>query len=94
VTAATLRPIDDHFRDWALWLGSKHLADRDDALAAQLRKIHAHLLGPMGVAAVPVSLGQAIAVYWAVRDTWEKAFRGRVSRAAETTVLPSLVELK
>jgi hypothetical protein len=94
VTAATLRPIDDHFWDWALWLGSKQLAGRDDALAAQLRKMHAHLLAPMGVAAVPVSLGQAIAVYRAVRDTWDTAFRCRIPRAAETTVLPSLVDLK
>jgi hypothetical protein len=26
VSAATLTPIDDHFWDWALWLGSKQLA--------------------------------------------------------------------
>jgi hypothetical protein len=93
VTAATLRPIDVHFWDWALWLGSKQLAGRDDAVAAQLGKMHAHLLRPMGVAAVPVSLGQAIDVYRAARDNREKAFRCRIPRAAETTVLPSLVNL-
>jgi hypothetical protein len=91
VTASTLTPIDAHFWDWALWLGSKQLAGRDDVVAAELGKLHAHLLGPMGVAAVPVSLGQAIAAYRAARDNWEKAFRCRVPRAAETTVLPSLV---
>ena len=93
VTAATLTTIDDHFWDWALWLGSKQLAGRDDVVAAQLGKLHAHLLGPMGVAAVPVSLGQATAAYRAARDNWEKAFRCRIPRAAETTVLPSLVDL-
>src|SRR5258707_14073214 len=75
VTAATLTPIDDHFWDWALWLGSKQLAGRDDVVAAQLGKLHAHLLGPMGVAAVPGRLGQAIAPYRAARDTWEEAIR-------------------
>ena len=81
MTSSTLTPIDAHFWDWALWLGSKQLASRDDVVAAELGKLHAHLLGPLGVAAVPVSLGQAIAVYRAARDKWEKAFRCRVPRA-------------
>lgn len=93
VSASTLTPIDDHFWDWALWLGSKQLAGRDDVVTAELRKLHAHLLGPLGVAAVPGSLGQAVAGYQAARQDQEKVFRRRVSRVAETTVLPSLREL-
>ncbi len=93
VSSLTLTPIDDHFWDWTLWLGSKQLAGRDDVVTAELRKMHAHLLGPMGVAAVPGSLGQAVNEYRAARKEREKEFRCRVSRVAETTVVPSLREL-
>ena len=93
VTAATLAAIDDHFWDWALWLASKQLAGRNDVVTAELGKMHAHLLGPLGVTAVPGSLGQAVAEYRAARESRETEFRHRVSRAAEETVLPSLSEL-
>lgn len=93
VSAATLTPIDDHFWDWALWLGSKQLAGRAGVVTSELSKMHAHLLGPLGVAAVPGSLAQAVAAYRAARADREKALRCRVPRAAETTVLPSLREL-
>ena len=59
-------------------------------MAAELGKLYAHLLAPLGVAAVPRSLGQAVGEYRAARDNWEKVLRRRVSRAAETTVLPRL----
>jgi hypothetical protein len=93
VTASTLPQIDDHFWDWALWLGSKQLAGRDDVVAVELRKLHAHLLAPLGVAAIPGSLGQAVTEYQAARDGREMAFGRRVSRAAETAVLPGLRRL-
>src|SRR5260370_7089819 len=59
VNAATLSAIGDHFWDWALWLASKHLAGRNDVVTAELGKLHAHLLAPPGVAAVPDSLDEA-----------------------------------
>ncbi len=40
VSAATLAAIDDHFWDWALWLGSKQLAGRIDLVTAELGKLH------------------------------------------------------
>lgn len=93
VNAVTLAAIDDHFWDWVLWIGSKQLAGRNDVVTAELGKLHAHLLAPMGVAAVPDSLGEAVAGYTAARDGWEKRLRRRVPRAAETAVLPSLRQL-
>jgi hypothetical protein len=54
--------------------------------------MHAHLLGPLGVAAVPGNLGQAVADYRTARGNRETEFRCRVQRAAEATVLPSLCE--
>jgi hypothetical protein len=56
--------------------------------------MRAHLLGPLGVAAVPGGLAQAGAEYQAAREDREKALRCPVPRAAETTVLPSLGELR
>jgi hypothetical protein len=43
------------------------------------------------VASVPSDLRQAVVEYQAARDNYEKAFHFQVSRAAETTVLPSLI---
>jgi hypothetical protein len=68
VTAETLPQIDDdHFWDWALWPGSKQLTDQHHVVTADLHKLHGHLLGPLGVAAVPGSLDEALAGYRAAR---------------------------
>ena len=93
VNAATLAAIDDHFWDWTLWLVSKHLAGRNGVVTAELGKLHAHLLAPLGVATVPDSFDEAVAVYKAARHGWEKRLRRPVSRNAETAVLPSLRQL-
>jgi hypothetical protein len=89
VNASTLAGIDDHFWDWALWLRSK-LAGRGDIVAGELRKLHEHLLGPMGVTRVPASLGDAVAAYRAAREKCERRLGSYVSRNAENTVLPAL----
>jgi hypothetical protein len=93
VTGQTLQRIDDHFWDWVLWLGSKHLAGRHDVVTSELRKLHRHLLDPMGVTAVPASLDEAVAGYRAARDELERRFRLQIARTAELTVLPSLRRL-
>jgi Nucleotidyltransferase domain len=86
VSAATLRGIDDHFWDWTLWLHSKYAAGRHHVVASELGKLHEHLLGPLGVAATPAGLGQAVTAYRTARDHWERTFGMRVPRAAEHTV--------
>lgn len=86
VNAATLAGIDDHFWDWLLWLRSK-LARQDDLVARELRKLHEHLLGPLGVAHEPASLSEAVAAYRSAREQWERRLRSRVSRDAENTVI-------
>src|SRR5258708_8865986 len=87
VNAATLSAIGDHFWDWALWLASKHLAGRNHVVTAALGKLHAHLLAPLGVAAVPDSLDEAAPGYHAARQGWEQRLRRRGPRTAETTAL-------
>jgi hypothetical protein len=89
VNGSTLAGIDDHFWDWALWLRSK-LARRDDVVAGELRRLHEHLLGPMGVDCVPASLSEAVTAYRSAREECERRLGLRVSRNAENTVAPIL----
>jgi Nucleotidyltransferase domain len=89
VTVSTLAGIDDHFRDWALWLHSK--LGRSDAMAAlELRKMHDHLLGPMGVVHAPASLSEAVTAYRSARGKCERRLGSCVPRNAENAVLPAL----
>jgi hypothetical protein len=67
VTAATLPGIDDHFWDWMLWLAAKHQAVKAGLVAAELAKLHEHLLAPLGVRAPPATPAQAIGSYRAAR---------------------------
>jgi hypothetical protein len=90
VSASTLAGIDDHFWDWALWLGSKLVAGRHDVIAAELHKLHEHLLRPMGVITVPSSVGEAVTGYRAAREKWERQLQSHVPRDAENTVMPVL----
>lgn len=94
VTTATLPLIDDHFWDWALWLASKQLAGRHDVVTGELRKLHGHLLRPLGVAALPDSLDGAVAAYRAARTEWEKRLQQEISLNAERTVMPGLRQLR
>jgi hypothetical protein len=89
VNASTLAGVDDHFWDWALWLRSK-LARSDDIVAGELRKLHEHVLDPMGVTCAPGSLGEAVAAYRAAREKCERRLGSYVSRNAENTVIPVL----
>jgi hypothetical protein len=89
VNATTLARIDDHFWDWALWLRSK-LARRDDIVAGELRKMHEHLLAPMGVTCAPANLGEAVTAYRTAREKCERRLGSHASRNAESTVVPLL----
>jgi hypothetical protein len=88
VNASTLAGVDDHFWDWALWLRSK--LGQDGIVAAELRKLNEHLLGPMGVTCAPASLGEAVTAYRAAREKCERRLGSYVSRDAENTVIPVL----
>jgi hypothetical protein len=65
VSAKTLRGIDDHFWDWTIWLAAKDRAGKQELVEAELRKMHEHLLGPLGVQRVPSSVAYAVAAYTA-----------------------------
>jgi hypothetical protein len=76
-----------------LWLGSKQLAGRRDVVTAELLKLHAHLLGPLDVAAVPANLGEAITWYQAARADYEMRLQCQISTTTEAIVMPSLRQL-
>ncbi len=90
VTAATLPGIDDHFWDWMLWLAAKQQAGKAGPVAAELAKLHEHLLAPLGVRAQPATPAQAIGSYWAARRRQEHRPNCQVPRAAEQAVSPAL----
>jgi hypothetical protein len=68
VSAETLGAIDTHFWDWIWWLATKASIGRDDLVAEHLPQLHAHLLRPLGVEAVPPDIDVAIHAYVARRD--------------------------
>jgi predicted nucleotidyltransferase len=67
LSAETLVEIDGHFWDWSLWLGGKTLRNERELVANELLKMHRFLLEPIGVAAAPTDLGEAVAVYLRAR---------------------------
>ena len=89
---SNLAAIDCHFWDWALWLRSKQLASKSTIVASELHAMFGHLLQPMGVEVVPMSLDAAVVSYVSARDRLEGKFGVAVSRALEAEVRPALNE--
>ena len=86
----TLAGIDGHFWDWLLWLRSKQARGRDEVVAGELRKLFDHLLEPLGAAAPPASLAEAVEAYRAARDRAERRLGVTVARRLEREVAPAL----
>ncbi|MGB2876034.1 MAG: nucleotidyltransferase domain-containing protein [Gaiellaceae bacterium] len=88
--ASNLEAIDDHFWDWMLWLRSKEAADERELVDAELTKLFAHLLAPLGVSERPGSIADAVASYRAARRCAERRFGRSVRRDVEAAVAPAL----
>jgi hypothetical protein len=73
--AETLTPIDGHFWDWTLWLGSKALRGERQLVADELVKMHGYLLASLGVASAPGNLDEAVAAYQRARARAADALR-------------------
>lgn len=89
-SAETLAAIDRHFWDWILWLEQKRRGGRDDMLPAELRKMHDLMLRPMGVAAQPESVSEALHAYLEARGELEQRFGVDISRELEREVRPAV----
>ena len=70
--ADNLRAIDAHFWDWILWLASKAQGGRTDVVHEELEKLSVNLLGPLGAAAAPASIADAVDQYLALRTAAER----------------------
>jgi hypothetical protein len=90
-TPENLAAVDAHFWDWMLWLGSKVLAGKTDVVVEELKKLHEHLLGPMGVGSPPATVGDAVAEYRTARDRLERTCETEVSRRLGDEVTAALV---
>jgi hypothetical protein len=87
---ANLVAIDAHFWDWSLWLGGKVFAEKTDVVAAQLPKLHQHLLGPLGVPSPPATVGQAVVDFRRARNRLEDQWDASVPRQLEDDVMTAL----
>ncbi len=90
VEPSTLAGIDEHFWDWMLWLRSKQAVGMASLVQSELDKLHAHLLGPMGVAEVPKTIRESIDAYLRVRSEWEGLFDISVSRLPQQAIEPAI----
>jgi Nucleotidyltransferase domain len=90
-TPSNLVAIDAHFCDWTLWLGGKVLAGNTDLVAEELRKMHRHLLGPLGVTSPPATVDEAVAGYRGARDRLERSWEISVPRRVGDEVTAALV---
>jgi hypothetical protein len=85
---ATLPAIDTHFWDWTLWLTGKAYAGRGELVRAELAKMSAHLLRPLGIDEVPATIGDAARRYRAARDRLEAAYGMAVPRQLAEAISP------
>jgi hypothetical protein len=90
-TPSNLVAIDAHFWDWTIWLGGKVLAGKTDLVAEELRKMHLHLLGPLGVTSPPATVDEAVAGYRGARDRLERSWEISVPRRVGDEVTAALV---
>ncbi|GAA3968053.1 hypothetical protein GCM10023085_58080 [Actinomadura viridis] len=84
----TLAAMDSHFWDWSLWLVSKRRHGMNDRVRGELLKMSHHLLRPLGIETLPLSLEEAADHYVRARDRLEARYRTRISRSLEEEVLP------
>ena len=82
----TLPAINTHFWDWIWWLTTKASIGRGDLVAEHMPQLHAQLLRPMGVSAIPASIESAVEVFVARRNRLEEQFGVSVDRALENEV--------
>lgn len=87
---SSLRSIDDHFWDWTFWLGSKVLHGSADVVESELERMHWFLLGPLGSAAPPSSIDDAVSAYLRLRVEAESEFSVEVPKKLGAEVMRGL----
>lgn len=87
---ALLPALDAHFWDWIFWLGSKVLHGSEDTVNSELERMQWFLLGPLGSAATPPSIDDAVSTYLRLRAEAEAEFSIEVSKELGAEVLRGL----
>jgi hypothetical protein len=82
--------IDAHFWYWVLWLRSKEERGKSAMVRSGLRRLHDHVLAPLGAIDGPTTIAQAVAIYRTHRHYAEHRFQYVVSRRLEAEVAPAL----
>jgi hypothetical protein len=88
VAAGTRPIIDQHFWDWSLWLGSKHLRGQRELVDDELAKLFDHILGPLGVGERPATVDDAVAAYERVATSSELGRQVARALAAAGVIRP------
>jgi hypothetical protein len=87
----TLAHMDAHFWDWVLWMRAKRARGDPERVGSELKRMHEHLLAPLGLRDPPNSIDEAVETYRRARNAAEQRFGCRVDRRLETEVLPALL---
>ena len=69
--------INTHFWDWIWWLATKASVGRNDLVAEHMPQLHAQLLRPTGITAVPTSIESAIEAFVGRRNALETNLESR-----------------
>jgi hypothetical protein len=85
-SADTLAAINTHFWDWIWWLATKASVGRSDLVDEHMPQLHAQLLRPIGITAIPPSIESAVEAFVARRTALENEFGVSIDRALETEV--------
>jgi hypothetical protein len=89
-SAENLDAIDAHLWDWLLWLRAKERAGKDELVSAELEKLFAHLLRPLGVERAPSSVAEAVELYRPARDDLAARVGCLIAPVLEAEVAPAL----
>ncbi|GAA2425704.1 hypothetical protein GCM10010191_42550 [Actinomadura vinacea] len=84
----TLAAMDSHFWDWSLWLVSKRRHGMTDRVLGELLRMRRHLLEPLGIPVLPLTLEEAADRFVRARDRLEARYGLHISRRLEEEVRP------
>jgi predicted nucleotidyltransferase len=87
VDPETLAVMDVHFWDWTIWLVAKEACQHHEMVTNELRRMHAFLLGPLGVIGVPTTIVEAVHSYLDARIEGEKRYHVTVNPRLSTECL-------
>jgi hypothetical protein len=93
VNSETLMEINSHFWDWIFWIAGKQIRGLNEMVGEELKKMHSHLLAPLGVKETPASVGEAVKFYLSAFRNQKELYQKEVDPTLETEVLKGLREM-